>query len=122
MDRADVTTWMDAYREAWISNEPAAVAALFTEDAVYSLDAFEEPWRGRGEIVRRWTAGISQKVAMTYEVEAVDGDRAFVHWHVITQNVGDPIRVEYCGVIHLRFASDGRCREQREWFFRRERK
>jgi uncharacterized protein (TIGR02246 family) len=113
---------MDDFREAWISNESAAVAALFTEDAVYSIDAFAEPWRGREEIVRRWTAGISQEVAMTYELVAVDGDIAVVHWHVFTQNVGDPIRVEYDGVIHLRFAPDGRCREHREWFFRRERK
>ncbi len=113
---------MDDFREAWISNEPAAVAALFTEDAVYSIDAFVEPWRGREEIVRRWTAGISQEVALTFEVLGVDGDRAFVHWNVFTQNVGDPVRVEYDGVIHLRFAPDGRCCEHREWFFRRERK
>ena len=59
---------------------------------------------------------------MTYEVEVVDSDRAFIHWHVFTQNFGDPIRVEYDGEIHLRFAPDGRCREHREWFFRRERK
>jgi hypothetical protein len=72
VDRAHVTGWTDAFREAWISNEPAPVAV--------------------------------------------------VHWNVFTQNVGDPIRVEYDGVIHLRFAPDGRCREHREWFFRRERK
>ena len=68
---------MDAYREAWISNDPDQVGALFTDDAV-------------------------------------------VHWHVFTQNVGDPIRVEYDGVLHLRFATDGCCAEHREWFFRRE--
>ena len=120
VNRTDVATWMDAYREAWISNEPAAVGALFTEDAVYAIEAFSEPWQGREEIVRKWTAGISQRVDMTYEVLAVDGDVAFVHWHVFTQNASDPIRVEYDGVIFLRFVPDGRCAEHREWFFRRE--
>jgi len=36
MDRAGVEAWMEAYRQAWISNHPATVEALFTEDAVYS--------------------------------------------------------------------------------------
>ena len=111
---------MDAYRDAWISNDPAQIGALFTDDALYSIDAFAEPWRGREEIVRRWTAGIQQQVGMTFEVLALEEDVAVVHWHVFTQNVGDPIRVEYDGVLHLRFAPDGRCSEHREWFFRRE--
>ena len=64
VDRAGVATWMDAYRDAWISNDPAEIGALFTDDAVYSIDAFAEPWRGREEIVRRWTAGIAQQVAL----------------------------------------------------------
>ena len=77
---------MDDFREAWISNEPASRCGAVHRGRRLLEDAFAEPWRGREEIVRRWTAGISQEVAMTYEVEAVDGDRAFVHWHVITQN------------------------------------
>ena len=122
MDRADVAGWMDAYRDAWISNDPSEVAALFTEDAIYAIEPFAEPWRGREEIVRRWTAGISQQVALTHEVLAIDGEVAVVHWHVFTQNAGDPVRTEYDGILALRFAPDGRCREHREWFSRRERR
>jgi uncharacterized protein (TIGR02246 family) len=80
MDRAGVEAWMDSYRQAWVTNDPAQVAALFTEDAVYSQDAFRSDWHGREEIVRRWTAGISQDVEMSSEVWAVDGDVALVHW------------------------------------------
>ena len=39
---------------------------------------------------------------------------------VFTRNVGDPVRVEYDGVLVVRFAPDGRCSEHREWYFRRE--
>jgi ketosteroid isomerase-like protein len=111
---------MGAYRAAWISNVPSEVAALFAEDAVYSVSPFTEPWIGRDEIVRRWVAGIQQDVEMTYDVLAADGDRAIIHWHVFTRNVGDPVRVEYDGVLVVRFAPDGRCSEHREWYFRRE--
>jgi uncharacterized protein (TIGR02246 family) len=120
MDRDAVARWMDAYREAWVSNDAAAVAALFTEDADFASEGFQPAWHGRDEIVRRWTAGIKQDVDLTYEVLATEDDLALVHWHVFTRNAGDPIRTEYDGVIVLRFADDGRCRDHREWFFRRE--
>ena len=111
---------MDAYRDAWVSNDPAEVAALFTEDAEYAIEPFRQPWRGRDEIVRRWTAGITQQVELTFDVLAVEGDTAAVHWHVFTQNLGDPVRTEYDGVLALAFDADGRCRDHREWFFQRE--
>ena len=119
MDRPGVVAWMEGFRRAWVANEPDQVESLFTEDAVYSLDAFQPPWRGRDEIVRPWTAGISQDVEMDAQVWAVDGDVALVHWDVTTHNHGDPVRVQYDGVLVLTFDGD-RCRELREWFFRRE--
>ena len=56
---------------------------------------------------------------MDADVLAVDDDLAVVHWDVTTRNHGDPVAVQYDGVIVLRFDGD-RCRELREWFFRRE--
>jgi uncharacterized protein (TIGR02246 family) len=111
---------MEAFRRAWVSNDPVEVADLFTEDAIYVSDAFSRPWRGREDIVRRWTAGISQEVELEWEIEALDGDVAVVHWVVVTRNAGDPVSVQYDGILVIRFASDGRCREFREWYFRRE--
>ncbi len=111
---------MEAYRRAWISNDPAQVGDLFADDAVYVVDPFTPPWQGREDIVHRWTAGISQQVEMEWEVQALDGDVAVVHWIVVTRNAGDPVRVQYDGLLMLRFAADGRCREHREWYFRRE--
>ena len=120
MDVEAVDRWIGAYLAAWISNVPSEVAALFSEDAVYAVSPFTDPWIGREEIVRRWVAGIQQDVEMTFEVLSVQDDQAIVHWHVFTRNVGDPVRVEYDGVLVLRFAPDGRCSEHREWYFRRE--
>ena len=42
MDVGAVERWMEAYRAAWISNVPSEVAALFTEDAVYTVSPFAE--------------------------------------------------------------------------------
>ena len=47
-------TWIDGYIQAWNSNEPVAIGALFTHDAAYYTEPYRPPWQGRDEIVRRW--------------------------------------------------------------------
>jgi len=49
-----LTTWMAAYRNAWESNDPSDIGALFTEDALYYKEPFTEPLRGRDAIVAMW--------------------------------------------------------------------
>jgi uncharacterized protein (TIGR02246 family) len=120
VDRQDFARWLDAYFAAWESNDPADVAGLFTEDAVYRTSPFREPWQGREEIVRWWVAGGSNDVDHRYDIVAVDGDVGVAHWRVTTHLPGDPVRVEHDGVLVLTFAQDGRCREHLEWYERRE--
>ena len=55
-DRAALADWVERYRVAWGSNDPAAIAALFTEDAVYFTEPHHPPWRGHAEIVEGWLA------------------------------------------------------------------
>lgn len=67
---APLRRWIDAYREAWESNDPAVVANLFTTDGVYQV----EPWwiqRGREEIVAGWLEHADKP-----------GDTSFHWWHV----------------------------------------
>lgn len=49
-----VTAWVENYRRAWLSNDPAEIGALFAEDAAYYPEPWGTPWRGRDEIVARW--------------------------------------------------------------------
>jgi uncharacterized protein (TIGR02246 family) len=62
--------WIDAYREAWESNDPAAVASLFTSDGAYRFEPWET-WHGREEIVARWLEHADKP-----------GDTSFHWWHV----------------------------------------
>ena len=49
------------------------MAALFVEDAVYSVGPFADAWTGRDEIVRRWIGGAQEDVEYAYEIFAVEG-------------------------------------------------
>jgi uncharacterized protein (TIGR02246 family) len=51
-----VRAWVDRYVQAWNSNSPADIGALFGDDAAYYTEPYRQPWRGRDEIVRRWLA------------------------------------------------------------------
>jgi ketosteroid isomerase-like protein len=67
---APLRLWVDAYLEAWESNDPEAVAALFRPDGVYRIEPWEA-WDGREAIVAGW-------------LEHADppGDATFHWWHV----------------------------------------
>ena len=47
-----VQRWLDDYRKAWETRDADAAAALFTEDATYREQPYEEPYRGREGVHR----------------------------------------------------------------------
>jgi uncharacterized protein (TIGR02246 family) len=120
VERERFERWLDGYFAAWISNEADDVAALFAEDAVYSVGPFSDAWTGRDEIVARWTSGAQEDVEYAYEILAVDGDTGIAHWNVKARSEGQTARSEWDGILLITFAPDGRCREHGEWLVRRD--
>ncbi len=51
---SNLEAWITGYRQAWESNEPDEIRALFTKDAEYRTDPWAVPWRGHEEIVANW--------------------------------------------------------------------
>ena len=113
-DTQDPTArWMAGYLEAWSSNDPDQVAALFTADAEYFTDPFGEPWRGRAGIIAGWLEAADEPgsftfdwspLAITPEVSIVQG---------VTRYTDGPT---YSNLWVIRFAADGRAREFTEWW------
>jgi ketosteroid isomerase-like protein len=54
MKEKDLDRWVAKYRKAWESNDPADIAALWTEDAALYRRPDEEPVLGRDAIVTAW--------------------------------------------------------------------
>ncbi len=79
-----------------------------------------EPWVGRQAIVEAWTSGVQSGVTHSAEALALEGDVGIAHWNVRATDPSTGVRFEIGGVLVLTFAPDGRCREHREWFVRRE--
>jgi ketosteroid isomerase-like protein len=119
MDRNHFAVWLDAYVEAWRSNDAAAIARLFSEKARYFYGPYAEPVVGRDAIVESWLRNPDQPESWeaAYAPLAVDGDILVATGEsVYFEPGGSTVRAKYSNVFVCRFDADGRCREFREWF------
>ena len=114
--------WLDDYGRAARSNDPAEVAELFSEDAVYRVGPFAEPWTGRERIVAKWTADPEGQTDLTFRAEPLlgAGERWVAHWTMtFGMRTAPDTTTELDGLLVLRFDDAGRCTEHLEWFHRR---
>jgi ketosteroid isomerase-like protein len=119
-DRAMVQGWLDAYVAAWKSYDEAAIADLWTDDAMW-LYPFGVRAAGRAAITAEWMAERDlferRGYDAAYEPIAIDGPFAVTHGRT---RFFDPatgtMRAEFDNVWVLRFAPDGRCAEFHEWY------
>jgi len=113
-----VEEWLAAYRRAWIERDPDAAAALFTEDAPYREQPYDEPFVGRSGVRGYWAdvTATQSEVELEYGTPLVVGNRAAVEWWATLVNDGNEVTL--AGSFMLRFDEEGLCSELREyWHF-----
>jgi hypothetical protein len=114
--------WLERYRHAWIERDANAAAALFTEDAIYREQPFEEPFAGLEAIRRYWSTVTRGQTAieLQYGRPVADGPRVAVEWWANLLNDGAPVTL--AGEFLLLFDEHWRCRELREYWALTERR
>jgi uncharacterized protein (TIGR02246 family) len=108
--------WIAAYERAWREKDAEGVLRLFTEDAVYRSSPFREPSVGHDGIREYWHGATAhqEEVELRFGEPVVEGNRAAVEWWGTMRDAGEEITLP--GILVLRFASDGRCEELREYW------
>ena len=106
------------YREAELLDERRFEdwLDLFTEDARYRSNPFEEPHVGHGGIRAYWDGVTSQQRNTIVKMGRpfVDGNRVAVEWWTTMVSEGEEVTLPGCLV--LRFEADGRCSDLREYW------
>ncbi|WP_347976611.1 nuclear transport factor 2 family protein [Microbacterium sp. ProA8] len=111
--------WVEAYENAWKTNEPDDIRALFTDDAAYYTQPWGEPWAGADAIVAGWLEARDESgtYEFEWEIAGVDGDRVFVDGrtdYAPNDELPDGRRYRNLWVIDL--DEDGRARSFTEWY------
>ena len=129
MTHRDIQAWLDRYVAAWESYDPAAIGALFSEDAVYRYHPADEPLVGREAIVDSWVTPSGQAsrrdepgtYAAHYEPYAMEGMRAVaVGWSRYWTDAGRITeQATYDNCFLLEFDAGGRCSSFTEYFRQR---
>jgi ketosteroid isomerase-like protein len=121
MDVVDAArNWVQGWARGWAAHQPETIARLYTEDAMFVSHPFRDGLHG--------SAGAAEYAALAFaDEDAVEfwfgepvaaGDRAAVeYWAHI--KAGDTDHT-LAGITALAFASDGRCREHRDYWAMRE--
>lgn len=127
MDRAGVERWIEAYRQAWRTDAPDDIAALFTDDATYKPYPWPREaagWEGRERIVANWIDRGDSRIGWRFDhrILAVEGDTAVIEgWTYYDRGEGEAWDEAYANIWLVRFADDGRAHRFTEWWVERPR-
>lgn len=133
MDQAAVQDWLDRYVAAWLSYEPDAIGALFSDDVTYRYHPYDEPITGRDAVVASWLgepgsdAASSRDEPGTYEaayspvaIDGADGDVVVATGtSTYRERAGGPVVGVFDNCFVLRFDAAGRCRDFTEYYMQR---
>lgn len=122
LDHATAGDLLERYAHAWQAFDGDGWTALFTEDAAYHEDPFEEPMVGHNAL-RAYLLGAAEaqeQVEMSVERHWVVGPTVLAAWHASYVRKPGRARVRLAGFMTLETADDGRIARFREWWHRRE--
>lgn len=83
ISETEVGDWIAAYGNAWVTQDPAKIVKLFTDNATYQERRFNAPLHGV-ESIRSYWQDLVQDQQRDIHFEAlqiaITGEQAFVHW------------------------------------------
>ncbi len=120
-----VQAWLDRYIDAWRSNDPAQIRALFADDATYAYSPWDEPLRGPDAIADAWLENPDAADAWEarYEPIAINGNLAVTRGRSRYFDTDrTQVRSEFDNIFVIRFDADGRlATDFTEWYIEKPR-
>jgi hypothetical protein len=110
--------WMEAYIEAWTTNDEHDIAALFTVDAVYDPQTADGEQHGHGEIVEWWQDVDDRPDNWDFEWLPLVETEDLAVITGVTRYTSPP--TTYRNLWVIRFDDEGRCTDFTEWYIEEE--
>ena len=120
MDRQAVQAWLDNYVEAWRTYDAQKIGDLFSENALYLFNPFDEddPVRGREAIVANWLEepDAAGSWEASYTPLAVDGNVGVAQGRTRYLRPDGTLEKEFANIFVLHFDDAGRCTRFTDWY------
>ncbi|MFC0242622.1 nuclear transport factor 2 family protein [Rhodopseudomonas telluris] len=112
-----VVAWLEQLKAAWTTKDVEGALRLFEATERY----YERPFHAgttQSEYRSYWQDIVNlEDITFDFEVVAVDGNTACVHWRNDFRTPGDGKSCHLDGVFVIKFDSSLRCIEFRQWWF-----
>ena len=107
--------WADTWSSAWPRRDAGAIAALYAGTALYRSPAFRQPFAGLAGVRQYLNENlpVEENIECWFGRPIVAGDRAAVEWWGIWTEEGQDYT--FAGVSVLRFDSEGKVLEHRDY-------
>jgi hypothetical protein len=119
IDHQTVQKWLDDYISAWKTYDGAAIGALFSENASYRYNPYDEPVRGRDTIIDSWLKNrdTPNTYSAKYQPIAVDANTAVANGESFYYEAdGKTLMRKFDNIFVLHFDDSGKCDDFCEWF------
>lgn len=115
---AELTTWLDAYGDAWESRDADSAASLFSEDSSYRVTPYEDAHLGQSGIRQYWESVTANQrnVEFKHQPLSVTGNTGIAHWSAQFDIEPGDTHLELDGIFVLEFDEDGKCQQLSEWW------
>jgi hypothetical protein len=110
--------WMDAYVEAWSSNDAYDIAALFSPDAVYDPQTADGERHGHDEIISWWQGVDDDPDNWDFEWQPLVETEDLAVITGTTRYLEPP--ASYRNLFVIRFDAEGLCSDFTEWYIEEE--
>ncbi len=112
--------FLETYARAWETRDAELVLTLFTEQATYQEDPFDEPIRRRDGIRAYWEGATSQQkdIRVSWGEHVVAGNTLIAEWRACYTHIQSGERRELRGILLAEFEGE-RVRRFREYWHRR---
>ncbi len=123
MTHDSLQAWLDRYVAAWRTYDPAQIGDLFSEDARYVFNPFDEhdPVRGRAAIVANWLE--APDAAGSWEAHyapvAVEGDVGVAQGRTRYFRPDGTLDREFANLFVVHVDAAGQCTQFTEWYMQR---
>lgn len=109
---AAVRAWIDGWTRGWRDHDPDKIGAIYADGATFVSAPFREP-QPPAEYVA-WAFADEEAVEFWFGEPVVGESAAAIPYWAIVRNGENEETL--AGIAHVRFAADGRVREQRDYW------